>query len=161
MASLCVCAHPAASVSFAHAAPRAEPSFPYRLVPAALVFCEPMPPKKHRLSRRLFDELHRTGTRVRGPTLTLLYTHAPQAGYAVVVSKKTARKAHMRRLVRRRVYHALMECAPALEASRHIAVFVSPAGATLPYHALRDELGELIKRISGAHTHPRSRRGAE
>lgn len=101
-----------------------------------------MLPKRERLSRKEFTELLACGRRIRGSTVSLLYRPAPRRKCGVVVSKKTARQAPARRLLRRRVYHILRDvCPPSFE----LVVFTTPQAASLPYTALHQEIKELLQ----------------
>lgn len=80
-----------------------------------------------------------------GAQVSIVYAPArkgqPHAKYGVVVSKKTARQANTRNLLRRRVYAILgaMKGTP-----RDIAVFMKPGGVTLSFQDLRNEINKMI-----------------
>lgn len=63
--------------------------------------------KQQRLSRREFDRVFQHGVRSHTPYGQVIYTSAPSAKAAVVVSKKVAKSAVERNRLRRRVYSIL------------------------------------------------------
>ena len=63
--------------------------------------------KKQKLSRNDFSSLLKQGKRVHGSLFSLTYSKAQNVKVGVVVSKKVARKAVERNLLRRRVYAVL------------------------------------------------------
>lgn len=101
--------------------------------------------KKQRLSRREFDHLLKKGRRIHGTHLSLLYYPTQSSKYAVVVSKKTAKRANARNLLRRRVYAILQPHTTTCVG--YLAVFTKPSCTTLSYQQLKDELTTLLARI--------------
>lgn len=99
-------------------------------------------PKRSRLSRREFTHLLKRGARVHRESLTIIHLKTDEFKAGVVVSKKTARKAVTRNLLRRRVYAILRELQPGI-GPRHIAVLLRPAATRLSYADLRDQLQAL------------------
>lgn len=106
-----------------------------------------MLPKRQRLSRSEFAHLLRVGRRIHTSSCTLIYTPASTLKAGVVVSKKTARKATQRNLMRRRVYTILREHVPTLP-PLHIAVLLKVSAATLLPAHLKEELVEALKRVT-------------
>lgn len=114
-----------------------------------------MLPKRQRLSRREFAYLLRRGKRIHGERCSLVYirsrtsetdTADPATKYGVVVSKKTARKAVMRHLLRRRLY-AIFRQHPTPKAA-YLACITRPQAASLPYAELEKEVRVLLAKIS-------------
>jgi ribonuclease P protein component len=102
--------------------------------------------KKNRLSRREFDHLLKSGRRVHGVHLSIMV--APSTTplkCGVVVSKKTAKRATARNLLRRRVYAILGDYVG--NHSGYLAVFTKPSCTTFSYQELTDELTTLLARI--------------
>ncbi len=104
-----------------------------------------MLPKKQRLTRREFDALLRSGRRVSGTTLTVVYRPGAALKCGVVVGKKTARKAVARHLLRRRIFSILRGEQPL--APLHLAVLTRSAASTLSFEALTVELRTLLGRV--------------
>lgn len=100
-------------------------------------------PKRNRLSRREFAHLLKRGVRLHGEFVTVIHLKTDEFKAGVVVSKKTARKAVTRNVLRRRVYAILRELQPGI-GPRHIAVLLRPAAARLPYADVRDQLQALL-----------------
>ena len=63
-----------------------------------------MLPKNQRLGRAAFAQVFAAGSRIHDPHATVVYRLDASFKAAVVVSKKVAKKAHERNLVRRRFY---------------------------------------------------------
>lgn len=67
-------------------------------------------------------------------------------GCAVVVSKKVAKLAVSRHLLKRRIYTALRtECSP----DNALIVYTRSGAASLPYAELQEELSDLLTRVNG------------
>jgi ribonuclease P protein component len=108
-----------------------------------------MLPKRERLSRREFEYLRTVGRRTHGAHLTLLTHPTTQARgkCAVVVSKKTARKATARNLLRRRVYAQLANRPTA----HSVVVFLKSSAAQVTPVELYRDLQETLERSCGSH----------
>ena len=108
-----------------------------------------MLPRKLRLSRSGF-EAARGLRRASSAHFSVSYTdHAALAGCAVVVSKKVAKSAVQRHLMKRRIRPLLL---PFAGGTRAIIVHALPGSAELPPSALRDELTTLLRSILSAHS---------
>lgn len=103
--------------------------------------------KSQRLSRSEFELLLKRGRRVQGAHLTLVVRTAPAPSCGVVVSKKTAKRAHARNLLRRRIFSILKDEFGALSGC-HVAVIARPNAPLLSFGDLREELVALLRGIS-------------
>jgi len=103
-----------------------------------------MLPKRRRLSREGFDTA-RSLKRAASRHFSVSYGRQEGAGgAAVVVSKKVAKLAVSRHLLKRRVL-AILD--PYAREDETLIVFVRPGAAELPSPALRDELISLLSDI--------------
>lgn len=105
-----------------------------------------MLPKRQRLSRREFEVLLKKGRRIHGDHASLVILPAAETKCGVVVSKKTARRATARNLMRRRVFSILRDTLPSI-APKHIAVLTRPSAVTLDFDALHDDLRALLVKV--------------
>jgi ribonuclease P protein component len=114
--------------------------------------------KKHRLSRREFETLLKKGRRFSGTHLTLLTAKISHAvdipKFSVVVSKKTAKRATARNLVRRRVY-ALLQGYVGLQGT-HNALYAKPSIVTRSFEEINQELANLFERAMRDSREPHS-----
>lgn len=104
-------------------------------------------PAKNRLAAAEVALLTRGGALVQNQFLALRYQASEVSAAAVVVSKKVARSAVMRHLVRRRVYAALRELG-FLETQRALVVITRKGVTNLSYSQLKEELQALLLHIS-------------
>lgn len=95
--------------------------------------------KKQRLSRSDFSQLLRKGKRFHDTYLTLVSLVSTSTKCGLVVSKKTAKKAVERNLLRRRVYSVLGDNLSKIE-NRHIAVLTKKNITDLSFPELEKEL---------------------
>ncbi|HXK40463.1 MAG TPA: ribonuclease P protein component [Candidatus Paceibacterota bacterium] len=113
-----------------------------------------MLPKRRRLTRHNFPSRSRTGSVFHTKHLTLRVTPSSVSGFrvSVVVSKKTARRAVDRNLVKRRVYDSVARSPESPSASY---VFFAKAGASvIPFRELNEEVGELLRAARAAIVKP-------
>lgn len=102
-----------------------------------------MIPRTMRLSRAHFAP---TGPEIRAtsPHFSLSTWEAPQkGGVAAVISKKTARFAVSRHLLKRRILAAIL---PYASVDQALIIYARPGASALPYQSLKQELEELITR---------------
>ncbi len=93
----------------------------------------------------------RKGGSVRGTTFSLKYmpSSAPDYQFAIIVSKKVAKRAHERNRIRRRLYAALRTIEPDIPAGmRGVLVVYDGSVKSQPYHALAQEVRRLITKAS-------------
>lgn len=100
---------------------------------------------RSRLSR---DEFPKTGpTRVfRGATLSMRVHKAETTKVAVVISKKTIKKAHERHILKRRIYAIVKEYMSVISACS-IIIFPSGNAMLLNHKSLKQEVEGLIKQV--------------
>jgi ribonuclease P protein component len=101
--------------------------------------------KKQRLSRKEFADLMKKGRRVHDAHFTLVFTQGVETKCGLVVSKKVAKNATARNLLRRRIY-AIFGEQFALLAQKHVAVVTKPSVQTLSFEELRTSLKNLIQK---------------
>lgn len=102
-----------------------------------------MLPRRLRLSREDF-EAHGL-RRVASPHFSLSYGPASKTGgVAVVVSKKVAKLAVMRHLLKRRILSVLR---PYADPAQVLIVHTRPGATTLPFPELESELISLVRSI--------------
>jgi ribonuclease P protein component len=102
--------------------------------------------KAERLGRTEFAQFFKTGKRFHGDHVTIVFTPHPTLHGSVVVSKKVAKSAVKRNLIRRRLYAQLRG---ALH-KKHPGIFivlVKPTFKILKKSESNEALGELIGRI--------------
>lgn len=104
-----------------------------------------MLPKSLRLSRHDFPDT-RGLKRVTSPHFSISYGDAPKGGSAVVISKKVARLAVSRHLLKRRVLAVLR---PYASDGRALIVHARADAGTIPFPELREELLSLVRTIPG------------
>lgn len=108
-----------------------------------------MLPRTRRLQREGFESA-RSLRRAASPHFSLSYGKAPGAGgAAVVVSKKVAKLAVSRHLLKRRVLSVI---APYVREDEALIVHARPGAAALPFPVLKDELVSLLSDILPAHS---------
>lgn len=104
--------------------------------------------RRHRLSRRAFPA-HGAGMRAQSEHFSIVGgPGAVEGSGAVVVSKKVARRAVARNLLRRRV---LAVMAPLLIPGRFLVVYARSGSPDLPFPIVKKEITMLISRVSGRH----------
>lgn len=104
-----------------------------------------MLPKSLRLTRQDFPDT-RSLKRVTSPHFSVSYGDAPKGGVAVVVSKKVARLAVSRHLLKRRVLAILR---PYASEKRLLVVHARAGAGTLPSPELKEELLSLVRSVPG------------
>ena len=110
-----------------------------------------MLPRKLRLSREDFGEA-RGLKRAASPHFSVSYGPARgSGGAAVVVSKKVAKLAVARHLLKRRI---LSVARPYVATGRTLVIHVRPAAAALSFPELKSELNSLLGSILPAHRNP-------
>ncbi|HEX5774838.1 MAG TPA: ribonuclease P protein component [Candidatus Paceibacterota bacterium] len=105
-----------------------------------------MIPRRLRLSRAQFA--HRTnGKRAESAHFSVTYRAAPgQGGCSSVISKKVAKRAVDRHLLKRRMNTVLLPwCSP----TRSIVVYARAGSLALTFRALNEELTGLLRRTIG------------
>ncbi len=101
-----------------------------------------MLPRRSRLSREGFDSLMRS-RRYSSPHFSLsIQENGQYAGLGVVISKKVAKLAVSRHLLKRRISSVL---APFHTDSRALALFAKPGSKELPFSELKSELLGLLE----------------
>lgn len=101
-----------------------------------------MLPRRHRLSRASFPG-RGAGRRAETPHFSLVAGASSAGGASAVVSKKVARRAVDRNLLKRRML-SLMR--PYVDHARFLVVYARSGAAALPYPALAEELTALLSR---------------
>lgn len=104
-----------------------------------------MLPRSERLSRSDFELLKKRGARIHTELFTLSYVFTPTLGVGVVVSKKVARRAVDRNMMRRRVYAVFRDIKHDLKTA-YIVVFIKKEGAKTTYSYLKKTLDQAIQR---------------
>lgn len=102
--------------------------------------------KKQRLSRSDFSQLLRNGKRIFSTNLILIYSKSTTTKCGLVVSKKTAKKAVERNLLRRRVYSVLGNNFSKLE-NFHVAVITQKGITKLSFKELEKEIVQALQEI--------------
>ncbi|HYF29025.1 MAG TPA: ribonuclease P protein component [Candidatus Paceibacterota bacterium] len=103
-----------------------------------------MLPKRLRLSRAEFGKAA-AGTRATSAHFSVtVRRNAENGGAAAVISKKVAKKAVDRHLLKRRILEALR---PEVFSDRSIIVYARAGAPTLSYAALKQELSELLGKV--------------
>jgi ribonuclease P protein component len=102
-----------------------------------------MLPRRLRLTRQAFGEM-RGLRRVQSPHFSISVGEAALGGAAVVVSKKIAKSAVSRHLLKRRVMAVIR---PYVEAHHTLVVYAREGANELPYPVLKDELISLVRSI--------------
>jgi ribonuclease P protein component len=103
--------------------------------------------KKERLSRQDFSHFFSIATRFHTPHATILYAPHSQFHAAVVVSKKVAKQAVSRNLLRRKIYGALFRARHLLPIGVYI-VLLKPSIASLTTQSQNDVCRSLVERMS-------------
>ena len=104
-----------------------------------------MLPRKLRLSRHQFPDT-RGLRRASSPHFSIASGVSPEGGVAVVISKKAARLAVSRHLLKRRILSVL---SPYASEERVLVVHVRPGAASIPFSELRDEILSLLSSVPG------------
>lgn len=102
--------------------------------------------KKQRLSRSEFASLLQKGKRIHTPHFSFVYIFAEKTKCGLVVSKKTAKKATERNLLRRRIYSVFGENFPFLQ-NVHCALLTRPSISTLSYLELKNNIKKTLTSI--------------
>jgi ribonuclease P protein component len=117
-----------------------------------------MLPKRRRISRHIFPEGPGAGKVFHAPHLSLRMTPdaTGQSRHSIVVSKKTARRAVDRHLIKRRVYESIArhDKAHTLPLGRYV-FFAKKDVHTLPFRVLEDEVDLLLREASSIVKHTR------
>lgn len=98
--------------------------------------------KTERLSKKEFSEYFKQGKRFQFPELTIIYTPASTLHASVVVSKKVAKQAVKRNLLRRRVYATLRQTMKSAEQTGVFIVVVKPGLTAFS----RKSAGEVVRK---------------
>ncbi|MBU0749892.1 ribonuclease P protein component [Patescibacteria group bacterium] len=101
-----------------------------------------MLPRHSRLSREGFDALMRARKTSSSHFAIAHQENSLYSGCGVVVSKKVARLAVSRHLIKRRIYSILK---PFCTETRALAVFVRPGAKDLSFSEIEEELTALLK----------------
>lgn len=102
-----------------------------------------MLPKRLRLSRQTFPKTP-TGKSVSSTYFSLVSGPSSKGGCTVVVSKKVAKRAVDRHLIKRRTY-SLMK--PYCRSSRYVIIYAKMGAGTLSFKELSSELTHLLSRL--------------
>jgi ribonuclease P protein component len=97
-------------------------------------------PQRQRLKKDAFPAALTRGVRVSSPNLSAIILHDAE-GFGVVVSKKTLKSAVDRHRAKRRVFSALRSLTSLPTGA---VIFPKATILTLPYPALKEELGKLL-----------------
>lgn len=111
--------------------------------------------KRDRLTRDEVAHLGPNARRVRAASLSLRYLPAPgtapghkaRSKFGVVVSKKVAKSAVGRHLLRRRLYAAIREKRSVLPFAVHGMLIASPHSAGCSWHEIAAEVEQLFRRV--------------
>ena len=106
-----------------------------------------MLPRSLRLSRREFPDT-RGLKRASSDHFSISYGESPKGGAAVVISKKVARLAVSRHLLKRRIMSVIR---PYMHEKLALVVHTRPGAASIPFPELKDELNSLLRSILPAH----------
>lgn len=99
-------------------------------------------PRRERLSRAVFPTALSTGRRFSSQNLSVIFPKESK-GYAVIVSKKTARLAVTRHLIKRRVLAALRT----LPLPPSLIIFPKSSVSGMQYQDVKLELANLLSKI--------------
>jgi ribonuclease P protein component len=102
--------------------------------------------KAERLGRTDFAQFFKAGKRFHGDYVTIVYSPYPTLHASVVVSKKVAKSAVKRNLIRRRIYAQLRAALHHTHPGVFI-VLVKPTFSTLTKTDTHETLSQLIGRI--------------
>ena len=103
--------------------------------------------KTDRLTKKAFDTYFKSGRRLHGKYMQLIYTPLEQFHGAAVVGKKVSKKAVLRNQYRRRLYNALYQLKIEQELTGVFICITKPTVASATYSELKLELAELISRV--------------
>ncbi len=102
--------------------------------------------RSQRLSRTQFSQYFKTGKRIHGDCVTIVFTPFPTLHGSVVVSKKVAKSAVTRNTLRRRVYSQLRSVATT-QTGIYI-VILKPGFTTLSRIQAQSTIQETLKKIT-------------
>ncbi len=108
--------------------------------------------KIQHISRLEFEYVLKQGRRYHTTNTTLILAPKPTskddgAGvlqYAVVVSKKVAKQAVVRNLIRRRLYAVIATCTTTHPPVGYVVVFAKPNILHTPHHLLQEEICSVL-----------------
>ncbi len=110
-----------------------------------------MLPKKHRITKILFQTIMKEGLFVSGSVFTLRYIRANTPSFAFVAPKSLSKKAIIRNKLRRQGYNALRSAitlSPSLPPKPVAAIFFYKKQAKLPiYEDIKADVEAILKRI--------------
>ncbi len=86
--------------------------------------------------------------RAASPHFSIVWGASREGGAAAVVSKKVARRATARNLLRRRMLSVMK---PFVSGNRYLVAYARAGSDTLPFHALSGELSVLLARATSSH----------
>ncbi len=105
--------------------------------------------KKNRIVRELFDEIFAKGRVFHGEYMYMkvatIITDPPQCKFSCVVSKKVAKKAHDRHLIKRRVYSALYQELSHIVGNTHGLIFIKKQEKMPTYAQLAIDIKNILK----------------
>ncbi len=109
-----------------------------------------MLPKQHRIAGRSFGPLLRRGRRANNAYVSAVFyrdsaTETPQC--ACVVSKRVAKTAVLRNMLRRRCYGALQPICASLPSGTKMALFLRPGAERAATDDLRAAVASVVSRI--------------
>lgn len=104
--------------------------------------------KNRRLSRCLIEKTLKQGKTVRGRNLSLKYSvdSGKPAGFAFIVSSKTAKKAVFRNKLKRRGRAAVSSLLPEIKDGCSALVFFEKGSAEMKFSEIRQEITRLFQR---------------
>jgi len=100
--------------------------------------------KGSRIGKDAFARVSKEGKRLFGRSLTLVVSPAERAAYAAVVSKKVAKTAVKRNLLRRRIFAILRAFTKESGTRGSFIVYAKKESAAQTFAELRDELSALL-----------------
>ena len=106
-----------------------------------------MLPRKHKVSKNLFNEVFASGKKFRSKNLSLVYAPYRDVRCAVVVSKKTEKYAVKRNMLRRKVKACVIPLLPSLESGVYI-LFVHGDISKISHKSLCVEVEGLMSEAS-------------
>jgi len=103
--------------------------------------------KTERLTKQEFDTYFKTGRRVHGELLQLIYSPASQFHGAAVAGKKVSKKAVDRNKKRRQLYNALYQLKKDKDLQGVYICIAKPPAAAATYTELKTAIADTISRL--------------
>lgn len=106
-----------------------------------------MLPKKNRISKKDFPSSQRQGIRVFSAFFSaVFYKNEGEVRVAVVISKKTAKTAVLRNLLRRRFYHAIQENHGRFIQKGSLVIYPKKEAGAAPFSVIKKEITEALNK---------------